>query len=564
MSANNNIISAIIYKDDKNILGDTLSIFDKGVFTERMARFNSNVNQYWSIEPSKTGKPQMIYNRTITSLVNLKPMALISIVINPEFLKNTLINLDIGEGTHLFVLDEMNRIVADNSKDANFSMEFKDANLAKVVKKSLEENKYSLNYTLDKSDKLLVFAPIQNTSWTLYASIPYEVLIHEPNAIRNLILLVALITLIVAILLSLTITNSIAVPMRKLINVMHEAKNGNLTVQLESGYNDEIGRVMQSFMDMVGNINMLVKQVDNSSRSVVDKSYYIASVSERSHKSSEQVSQTIEEITKGAIQQAHDVSEGVSQLQTLEENISHVDTGLHTMTEVVHDTRALSDVAFEAINGLSKSAMESSDASNRVVDDINKLSVSMREIEKITKVIVGIADKTNLLALNAAIEAARAGEAGLGFAVVSDEVRLLAEQSRRESEQIRGIVNDICNKTELTVYEAGKNSMVIQNQLKAVQVTTKSFEKIHSAMDKMTQQINLINNAIDEVVVSKNNVKDTFGSVSAVSEETATTTQEVAASTQVQIAEAEMLSGTALELKMMSQQLKESLSKFSV
>ena len=77
-----------------------------------------------------------------------------------------------------------------------------------------------------------------------------------------------------------------------------------------------------------------------------------------------------------------------------------------------------------------------SQSTEYVSETINKLTISSKKINDISAVISGIAEQTNLLALNAAIEAARAGEAGRGFAVVAEEVRKLAEQSRRQPNRL--------------------------------------------------------------------------------------------------------------------------------
>ena len=86
---------------------------------------------------------------------------------------------------------------------------------------------------------------------------------------------------------------------------------------------------------------------------------------------------------------------------------------------------------------------EISDTVKDLAEGINRLGIQSDQIRSIVNIITDIADKTNLLALNAAIEAARAGEHGRGFAVVSEEVKKLADQSREAAGEITQLVTEI-------------------------------------------------------------------------------------------------------------------------
>ena len=99
--------------------------------------------------------------------------------------------------------------------------------------------------------------------------------------------------------------------------------------------------------------------------------------------------------------------------------------------------------ASKTIKALNIKSNQVSDTTNKVSTNINDLSNSMKEIQKILKIMIGISEQTNLLSLNAAIEAARAGEAGRGFAVVANEVKKLAEQSKEFTSSINSIISSI-------------------------------------------------------------------------------------------------------------------------
>ncbi len=567
--SNKALLNTVLFLDEETTFGGSQTTFDKDVFKSRMkAAEDKKGASFWQIELGKDGKQYLVLNRGINSQSSFRPLGIISIIMNHEAFGDILKSVDLGAGTEIFVIDGRGKLIANNSTDekktAVFGTPFRDLSLASTAKAARDKGQDTIRYDLDGDSKLIAFSSIEGTDWTLYAAIPVSFLVSESNSIRNIILLIGFLCLIAAIVLSFFITSSISTPLGELVKGMQEAKGGNLTLSFKDRGRDEISVVMHNFNDMLANINTLVTQVGTASSAVLTNSESIAASSSRSHETSEQVSKTVEEIAKGATQQAHDIAEGVSQLHVLAQNISKAGDGINAVSGVVHETQKLSEEALVSVQALTDRAMETNVASERVLSDINSLNVDMKEIEKITKVIVGISDQTNLLALNAAIEAARAGDAGRGFAVVSDEVRLLAEQSKNASVLINNIITSIRKKTETTVLEAGKTGAIVQKQMEAVKETDQSFKTIHAAMERITRQIALVGESVEVVVASKNRALDTFGDVSAVSQETAATTQEVSASTEEQIAEAEGLSSTAAQLQEMAQALNETISQFQV
>ena len=143
------------------------------------------------------------------------------------------------------------------------------------------------------------------------------------------------------------------------------------------------------------------------------------------------------------------------------------------------------------------------------------LSDHAKSIESILGLIRDIAGQTNLLALNATIEAARAGDAGRGFAVVAQEVKSLANQTARATDDIAGKIESIQSATRITVQtNASIRDTVIEVQASA--------ERIRHAMETQAQTVTMITAAVDETALAADSMSSTIASIRSDTESVAT------------------------------------------
>ncbi|MBB6146574.1 methyl-accepting chemotaxis protein [Silvibacterium bohemicum] len=244
--------------------------------------------------------------------------------------------------------------------------------------------------------------------------------------------------------------------------------------------------------------------------------------------SSEELSAISQQLTSSAAETAEQASIASRGSEQVSANVGVVAAGSE---EMLVSIREISKSATEA-SRVAKSAVALADSTNHT---IGKLGASSVEIGKVIKVITSIAQQTNLLALNATIEAARAGEAGKGFAVVANEVKELAKETARATEEIGHKIDAIQSDTQAAVTAIGQVGEVI-NQVNDISNT------IASAVEEQTATTNEIGRNVTEAARGTSEIAQ---SISRVAETAAHTT---ASSKETQVA-ARSLTEMAAQLR---------------
>lgn len=518
----------------------------------------------WSIAKPQGADNAIIITRKIIpegSSATGRPVGVVYLLISEPMFNQNIKNIELGTGSELSIINSQG-IVVSSTLDGTFNTRFNNVEITSALS-SLEEKPLwtsSLNdsfYTVSKISKTL--------DWYIVSRIPNSYLEKEAAAIRNQILMIAFGCFALALIFSLIISRGVSTPLKKLIKIMREASDGNLsTDSIEDPFKDEIGQLVNAFNNMVANIRSLVETVKLSGQNVFSCANKISVLSESSYKYSEQIANTIQEIARGAGQQASDVYDGMTYMTKLSNNFQKVSEEMSNVLDIVQKTKRLSENTLLAVRALEDKARSTYAVNQRFATDMGNLNSKMKEIESIISVIVNIADQTNLLSLNASIEAARAGHAGLGFAVVAEEIHKLAEQTQQEPLMISAIINEILQETDRTTKATLQASETIKEQMNAVQEANTAFTTILSAMDNLTVQINNIGHSVEGLTITGQKTLHIFENVSAVSQQAAATSEEVAKSTEEQMAGADELNRYAKDLDQMSHQLRKAIANFKI
>ncbi len=516
---------------------------------------------------------QIINNNTGDVLVTM------GVFFDKTFLHNILKDINIDGSSDLFIVDSNSTIISAkdieklpmNSKYPNKTLVDQIAVETQKIESASESKnnedkliKGSLQTSINGINFMVCFSHINFTDWNIIGIIPMDYLKADSTNIRNTMIIVGVIIFLIAIIISMFIANSITVPLNKLEFLMKEARNGNLNTNLNDKYRDEISSLVNNFNDMTLNIKKLVSKVSVSSQNVLESSEKVNTLSTVFHTTAEQVAESMHQIAIGTSEQAENNFKSLEFVRALSNDINKVGNEVKTVSKIIHETKSLSENALSVIKSLNSKSMQTSSATNDIVNNINTLNTNIKEIEKIVKFIGNISEQTNLLSLNAAIEAARAGEAGKGFAVVAEQVRKLADQTKESLTTISDVIKNIQEKANLTVISASNTQEIIKQQMNVVNETDNSFKDIFKSLENISNYIVSFESSVSNILESGNKTFEAINNISSVSEETAATVQEVSATTQNQLDSAEEVDHQAKILNELAQELNKSITIFKV
>jgi methyl-accepting chemotaxis protein len=319
------------------------------------------------------------------------------------------------------------------------------------------------------------------------------------------------------------IESYIAKPLRQLSGRLKDIAEGegDLTKRLEVISQDEIGETGRSFNLFMDKLQGTIGQIAASTRQVAGASETLSSTSQQITTNSEETSAQARVVSAAA--------------QQVSQNLQTVATGAEEMgTSIKEIAKNASEAA--------KIATSAVRVAETTTETVSKLGDSSNEIGQVIKVITSIAQQTNLLALNATIEAARAGEAGKGFAVVANEVKELAKETAKATEDISRKIEAIQTDTKAAVDAIASISEVI-NQVNGISNT------IATAVEEQNATTNEMSRNVSEAAHGSGEITSNISGVAQAAE----STSRGAADTQNA---AQQLVETSAELRRLVEQFK--------
>ncbi|MGE6377831.1 methyl-accepting chemotaxis protein [Peribacillus muralis] len=368
---------------------------------------------------------------------------------------------------------------------------------------------------------------------------------------------------ILSIMLPIILSRSISRPVRKLTEALGQVAAGDLHIEeIQIRNKDEIGEMAGAFNSMVGGLKSIVLNMRESASQLAVQAEQMSASSEESLASSEMVSATAEENRKGTSLQVDIVEKSVDSMIEMAAAIKRITLSNVEMLHSAETVNGLVQQGSESMNDVT-AQMKNINATIRESADIMEImSDHSNEIQRVTTFITNISEQTNLLALNAAIEAARAGEHGKGFAVVADEVRKLAEQSKISAAEIEKMVRVIQEATGKGVESINSGSKKAEDGLAASASSLQVFNNIKAAVGEVSEQIASASSAVDDLQVMTGDVTAGAHSIKEIAVISAARANDTSAATEEQHTVTEQISEGTQALAALAESLKMEVSRF--
>ena len=301
-----------------------------------------------------------------------------------------------------------------------------------------------------------------------------------------------LLAAVLAMLVAWSLSSNLVGRIRQAVEVAKAIAAGRLDSSISTTGRDEVSNLLQAFAAMQERLRTMISQIKLGADQLVSASQSISSASLQ--------------LSASAQEQSHSASSMAATVEELTVSINHVADNAGDAHALSSESGRQSEEGGSVIQDTLGSMRLIAETVQASASQIGELGQHAEQISSIVSVIKGIAEQTNLLALNAAIEAARAGEQGRGFAVVADEVRLLAQRTANSTQEITEMVDKIQMGTREAVSSMDVGVNQVKSGVELAQQAGEAIVNIRTSSGNVVRVVDQISLALREQTAASQDV----------------------------------------------------------
>lgn len=452
-----------------------------------------------------------------------------------------------------------------NEKATPFSVSVKTKTQipAEIVKEITKKNSGIIHKSFNGQDYTLAFKEMQELKGIFLLVVPTESFIKPVHELAYNTIWIGIISVLFMMGILFLAIRSMTKPLTILREKMRKMREGDIQLDLNINTNlPEILSLIKSFKQLAGYLGMMIQRINTTTENLFSTGRKLKHSSDDVLILHTNLVEAIEMVKNGAQQTASSSEESAKVF--------------HSMKNTVQTVLERIERLFSSAQGMNRSANTGEQNMRQMIESLNRFEKecktmsktiqSVRDhstaIEKVVEMIYAISEKTKLLSLNATIEAARAGEEGKGFAIVAEEVRKLAEQSSKATEDIAQSVK-MMDDISQSAYQQFKLILeLVQNHLEVADKSRLSFDQLVDEIGKVNEILSETRHSLhtlDDWLPKMEQSAENFLSVSQETFASAEQMQSVAKVQMEQIRETHAIGLTLMEL---SESLKSTTNKF--
>ncbi|MEF3304386.1 methyl-accepting chemotaxis protein [Paenibacillus sp. GYB003] len=403
---------------------------------------------------------------------------------------------------------------------------------------------------------------LQNIDWTLTGAIPENRLLEDAKTIANSLVLLCVGGAALALLLGFWGYRTIGRPLMVAVTKMRQAENGDLNVRLNMKRSDEIGSVSRSFDSMMERIGSIVAQTGQSSDRLMQATVRINELVQRSRDASGEIAVAMNEVSSGADSLSRDAEKSSALTGELTNRLEDVLAVNRSMKDIAFQVEESGKSGAQAMDELSKYNQEAEAVVSSLSERMARLQAGTESISVVLDIVANISKQINILSLNASIVAASAGEAGKGFMVVAGEIRSLANQSKESISSVEEVIRNIQAEMDETGKLVSESLPIFARQSDISRTSQDVFRHVESSMARFMDSFQQVWNSLQFSMEAQEELAGMMMQVSAVSQQSTATTENVASLIREQHESGGELVRTGEQLEQLAQELRNALKVF--